>query len=341
MSFAHPVWFAAGALVLLLLVGYVLAQRRSRRHTLRFANLELLERVAPRRPGRRRHLPTALVLVGLISLTVALAGPTAEAKVPRNEATVMLAIDVSLSMEATDVSPNRLEAAQEAATQFVDDLTPGVNLGIVSFAGIATVLVAPTPDRAAAKAAIASLKLDERTATGEAIISCLQTIESFSRTLAGAGATAQAPTADGSTPDGSSQDGAEAPTTVPARIVLMTDGKRTVGRTEQDAAQRAADAKIPVSVIAFGTDNGSIDFQGERIPVPLDTASMQEIAQISGGDFHTAATTAELKSVYAELGEQIGYETQEKDVSRPWLIAGTIIVVLGAGAALVIGGRIP
>ena len=108
---------------------------------MRFANFELLERVAPRRPGRWRHLPTALVLVGLVLLTVAMAGPTAEAKEPRNRATVMLAIDVSLSMEATDVAPNRLAAAQEAATQFVDDLTPGVNLGIVSFAGIATVLV--------------------------------------------------------------------------------------------------------------------------------------------------------------------------------------------------------
>ena len=344
MSFAHPFWFAVGALVILLLVGYLLAQRRTRRHTLRFANLELLERVAPRRPGRWRHVPTALVLVGLISLTVALAGPTAEARVPRNEATVMLAIDVSLSMEATDVSPNRLEAAQEAATQFVDDLTPGVNLGIVSFAGIATVLVAPTPDRAAAKAAIASLKLDERTATGEAIISCLQTIETFSRTLAGGAAGTTPPAGqDGSgSGDGSGgTDGTAASPTVPARIVLMTDGKRTVGRTEQDAAQRAADARIPVSVIAFGTDHGSIEYQGEDIPVPLDTASMQEIAQISGGDFHTAASTEELKSVYAELGEQIGYETQEKDVSRPWLIAGTVIVILGSAAALVLTGRIP
>jgi Ca-activated chloride channel family protein len=339
MSFAHPIWFAAGGLVLLLLVGYLLALRRSRRHTLRFANLELLERVAPRRPGRWRHLPTALVLVGLISLTVALAGPTAEAKVPRNEATVMLAIDVSLSMQATDVAPNRLEAAQEAATQFVDDLTPGVNLGIVAFAGIATVLVPPTPDRAAAKAAIASLELDERTATGEAVISCLQAIESFSRTLAGSG-TGVPGTTGGATQDGA-QDTPQAPRTVPARIVLMTDGKRTVGRTEQDAAQRAAEAQIPVSVIAFGTDNGSIEFQGERIPVPLDTASMQEIARISGGDFHTAASTAELKSVYAELGEQIGYETQERDVSRPWLIAGTAVVILGAAAGLLIGGRIP
>ena len=322
MSFAQPFWLATGLVVLALGIGYLIAQRRTRRHTMRFANLELLDKVAPKRPGRWRHLPTALVLVGLVLLTIALAGPTADTKEPRNRATVMLAIDVSLSMEATDVAPNRLAAAQEAATQFVDDLTPGVNLGIVSFAGIATVLVSPTTDRAAAKQAIAGLTLDERTATGEAIISSLQTIDLFSKSLPGP--------ADGSDPG--------AP---PARIVLMTDGKRTVGRTEQDAAQRAADAKVPVSVIAFGTDNGSIVVNDETIPVPLDTDAMQQIAEISGGDFHTAATADELKSVYAQLGEQIGYEIKQQDVSRPWMIAGTALVIIGSAAALALTSRIP
>ena len=317
MKFAHPGWLVLGAVVLALAIAYVLVQRRRRRHTMRFANLELLEKVAPKRPGRLRHLPTVVVLAGLMLLVIALGGPTADAKVARNRATVMLAIDVSLSMEATDVAPNRLAAAQEAATQFVDDLTPGVNLGIVSFAGIATVLVSPTTDRTAAKQAIADLKLDERTATGEGIISSLQSIDQFSRTISGV-------------------DGP-----VPARIVLMTDGKRTVGREETEAAQRAKDAGIPISVIAFGTNHGSIDLDGSRIPVPLDTEAMQQIAQISGGDFHTAATTEELKSVYAELGEQIGYEIKQQDVSRPWVIAGTLALLLGAAAALVIGQRIP
>lgn len=323
MSFAHPWWLAGAALVIALAVGYVLAQRRTRRHTLRFANLDLLDRVAPKRPGRWRHLPPALLLVGLIGLTVAVAGPTAEAREPRNRATVMLAIDVSLSMEATDVAPNRLDAAKEAAKQFVDDLTPGVNLGVVSFAGIATVLVPPTTDRAAAKQAIDSLTLDQRTATGEAVISSLQTIEAFAKTVAPV----------------SQDDGGGAG--VPARIVLMTDGKRTVGRTEQDAAERAAQAKVPVSVIAFGTDHGYITVEGEQVDVPLDTEAMQQIAQISGGDFHTAATSEELKSVYSQLGEQIGYETKQQDVSRPWLIAGTVLVLLGAAAGLVIVQRIP
>ncbi len=320
MNFAHPWWLVAVVVVLALAAGYVLAIRRTRRHTLRFANLALLDRVAPRRPGRSRHLPTAVVLVGLLLLIIAMAGPTALTKVPRNRATVLLAIDVSLSMESTDVTPDRLDAAKEAATQFVENLPPGINLGLVSFAGTATVLVSPSTDRSAAVNAIANLKLDESTATGEAIFACLQTIDAFGKTLNAA---------DGST------------TAPPARIVMMTDGKRTVGRTEQEAAQQAASEHVPVSVIAFGTDHGTIDYQGTLVPVPLDTSAMQQIAAITGGDFHTAASEDELKSVYSELSDQIGYETKQQDVSRPWMIAGTILVMIGAAGALILGSRIP
>lgn len=320
MNLAHPWWLLAGIAVLGLVVGYVIAQLRANRHLLRFANLARLEQVAPKRPGRLRHVPVAVFMAGLILLVVALAGPTGEVKVPRNRATVMLAIDVSLSMEATDVAPNRLAAAKEAASQFVKDLTPGVNLGIVSFAGLSTVLVSPTTDRAAALKAIDNLKLDERTATGEAIMSCLQTIDIFGKTITAADGTSDPP---------------------PARIVMMTDGKRTVGRTEQEAAKAAAAAKVPVSVIAFGTDHGTVNLNGTIQPVPLDTSAMRQIASISGGDFHTAATAAELKSVYAQLGDQIGYETKQMDDSRPWLTAGVLCVLIGVAGSLALGGRVP
>lgn len=317
MTLAAPAFLAIGGVVLALALGYILMQRHTRRQTVRFASFELLEKVAPRRPGGTRHIGVAVVLVGLVLLVVAMAGPTADVKVPRNRATVMLAIDVSLSMEATDVAPNRLVAAKEAATAFVEDLTPGVNLGLISFAGIATVLVSPTTDRQPMIDAIDSLTLDERTATGEAIISAVQTIDMFARTIGGT-----------SEP-------------VPARIVLMTDGKRTVGRSEQDAAQRAKDAGIPVSVIAFGTEHASIDVDGRPVDVALDTAAMQQIARISGGDFHTAHSAAELKKVYEQLGEQIGYQIVHKDASRPWLIAGSIVVMLGVAVAVATSGRIP
>jgi Ca-activated chloride channel family protein len=317
VTFTAPAFFTIAGIVLALAVGYVLMQRHTRRQTVRFASFAMLEKVAPRRPGRSRHVGVAVVLVGLVLLVVAMAGPTADVKVPRNRATVMLAIDVSLSMEATDVAPSRLVAAKEAAKAFVTDLTPGVNLGLISFAGIATVLVSPTTDRAPALEAIDSLKLDERTATGEAIISAVQTIDMFSRTIGGS-----------SDP-------------VPARIVLMTDGKRTVGRTEQDAAQRAKDAGIPVSVIAFGTEHASIDVDGSRVDGALDTAAMPQIARMPGGAFHTAHSAAEQKQEYAELGEQIGYEIVHTGASRPWLIAGSLVVMLGVAVAVATSGRIP
>src|SRR5690606_14400519 len=172
-GFTSPWWLLLLFVVAALGGAYVLVQRRRQTNTLRFTNLELLEKVAPARPGRARHIPVALLLVGLVFLTVALAGPTAEQRVPRNRATVVLVIDVSLSMEATDVAPTRLAAAQEAAKQFADDLTPGINLGLVAFSGTASVLVSPTTNREATKSAIDNLQLSERTATGEAIFTAM------------------------------------------------------------------------------------------------------------------------------------------------------------------------
>ncbi|AZI58042.1 VWA domain-containing protein [Nakamurella antarctica] len=317
MKFAHPWWLGLGGVVLILLLGYIFVSARKKRHLLRFSSYELLEKVAPTRPGPLRHLPTAFMLIGMCLLTVAVASPTEEVKVPRNRATVMLAIDVSLSMESTDVAPNRITAAQEAATQFAQDLTPDVNLGIIAFAGVATVLLSPTTDRAQAEQAIADLKLDQRTATGEAIISGLQAIDVFTKTISGA----------------------EGPP--PARIVLMSDGKQTTGRDVFEAAQRAADQSVPISTIAFGTQGGSVSIEGKDQPVPVDEESMREIARISNGDFHSAASAAELKTVYSQLGEQIGFELKEQDNSRPWLIAGTLAVLLAGAASLVITQRIP
>jgi Ca-activated chloride channel family protein len=262
-------------------------------------------------------------------LTIALAGPMAEARVPRNRATVVLVIDVSLSMQATDVEPSRLAAAQAAAKSFADQLTPGINLGLVSFAGTAAVLVSPTADREPIKRAVDGLKLSESTATGEAIFASLQSVETFSQALAG-----------------SADDGPP-----PARIVLMSDGKQTVpgGVTPEEeprgsftAARAAQEAGIPVSTISFGTEYGSIEInRGERTAVAVDDASMQRIAELSGGQFFTAATEEELREVYAELGEQIGYETRRVDTSRPWLAGGALLLVVGVGTGLALGRRLP
>lgn len=333
MIFSEPGWLLLLLVVGLLVVAYLALLRRRRRDTLTFTNLELLERVAPRRPGWYRHVPAAALILAVAVLTIALAGPQAEAKVPRNRATVVLVIDVSLSMQATDVSPSRLAAAQAAAKAFADQLTPGVNLGLVSFSSSAAVLVSPTVDREPLKRAIDGLRLSPSTATGEAIFAAMQSVETFSLALAGA-----------------SSDGPP-----PARIVLMSDGKQTIpqqgdlgsGAPEEQergsftAAVEAANASIPVSTISFGTEYGSIDIDGQRTPVAVDDASMRRIAELSGGQFFTAATEEELRQVYAELGEQIGYETRRVDNSRPWLTGGALLLVAGVGTGLALGRRLP
>jgi Ca-activated chloride channel family protein len=322
-GFTASWWFLLLLIVAAVAAGYVVAQRMRRKRTMRFANLELLEKVAPKSQGWIRHLPAVLIILSLMLFTVALAGPTAQQKVPRNRATVMLVIDVSLSMESTDVAPTRLKAAQVAAKSFAQDMTPGVNLGLISFAGTATVLVAPTTDRAGVVKAIDNLKLAQSTATGEGIFAALQSIDSFSSVVGGANGPP------------------------PARIVLMSDGKQTVPddlyapRGAFTAAQAAKHAQVPISSISFGTSHGTVNIDGKDVPVSVDDASLSEIARLSGGDFYKAATAAELKKVYTDLGAQIGYELKNADASRPWLIIGTIILMIAAGSSLVLGQRLP
>ncbi|WP_067846961.1 VWA domain-containing protein [Nocardia lijiangensis] len=334
MSISHftaLIWLGFLAIVVLIALGYVLVQRSRHRQMLRFTNMELLEKVAPARPSPIRHVPIALMLVGLIFLTVAAAGPTAVKKVPRNRATVVLVMDVSLSMEATDVPPTRLQVAQEAGKEFVDGLTQGINLGFVTFAGTASVMVSPTTNRESVKAAIDNIKLAERTATGEGILTALQSIDTLATVLGGA------------------------ETPPPARVVLMSDGKQTVPddkdvdnpRHAFTAARLAKNKGVPVSTISFGTEWGSVeipdqDGQGsQRVKVPVDNDSLREIAQLSGGEFYTASSLEELTAVYDTLEEQIGYETTRGDASRPWLLLGMLVVAAGIVTGLLYRQRLP
>jgi Ca-activated chloride channel homolog len=321
--FSHPWWLLALLVVVALGAVYVWNERRRRRNTMRFTNLGVLEKIAPKRPGKVRHAPIALILVALTCLVIALAGPLTTEQVPRNRATVMLAIDVSLSMRATDVSPSRLQTAQQAATEFVDQLPPGINLGLVSFAGTATVLVSPTRDRETVKRAISTLQLAESTATGEAIQASLASIRSVATQI----------------------QGPEQPP--PGRIILLSDGKQTIPsdleapRGAFTAADQAKQQGVPVSAISFGTDYGEIEIEGRPVPVAVADSDMQEIARRSGGDFSKAASQQDLRATYDTLREQIGYESQEVDTGADWLMAGTILVVIGLGAAFALGARLP
>src|SRR5689334_11856415 len=322
-GFDHP-WFFLFLIAVLGLAGlYILVQLARRKRMLQFANMELLESVAPKRPSRWRHVPTILLVLSLVLFTIAMAGPTHDVRIPRNRAVVMLVIDVSQSMRATDVAPSRLAAAQEAAKQFVDQLTPGINLGLISYAGTATVLVSPTTNRDASKNAIDKLQVADRTATGEAISTALQAISTVGAVIGG-----------GDTPP-------------PARIVLMSDGKETVPSNPDNpkgaytAARAAKDQGVPISTVAFGTQYGFVEMNGQRTPVPVDDEMLKKIAQLSNGQSYTASDVEELMAGVANQQGQIGYETRTGDRSAGWLRLGALPVPLAAFAAFFIDRRLP
>jgi Ca-activated chloride channel family protein len=322
-GFEHP-WFFLFLLVVAALVAlYVAMQFARQRRILRFANMELLESVAPKRPNKWRHLSAILLIASLVLLSIAMAGPTNDVRIPRNRAVVMLTIDVSQSMRATDVEPSRLAAAQEAAKQFADQLTPGINLGLIAFAGTASVLVSPTTNREATKNAIDKLQLADRTATGEAIFTSLQAIATVGAVIGGG----------------------DAPP--PARIVLMSDGKETVPSNPDNpkgaftAARTAKDQGVPISTVSFGTPYGYVEINGQRQPVPVDDEMLRKIAELSGGSSYTASSLQQLKEVFTSLQDQIGYETIKGDASTGWLRLGALVLAVAALVALLINRRLP
>ncbi len=318
MSFNSPQWLWLLVAVAVVLAAYLVVQRRRKKYAARFSNVALLASVAPRRPGWRRHLTFGLLLVGLIVLTLGLAEPTAAVKVPRDRATVMLALDVSLSMQAQDVVPDRITAAKTAAKQFVDILPPRINVGLVKFGGEASVVVPPTIDRSSLKLAIDGLQLENSTAIGEAVYTCLDAVNVFGK----------ATTAQDDKP-------------APARIVLMSDGASNRGRTPAAAAASARQANVPVSTIAFGTDTGTVTIPGEgTAEVPADKATLRALAETTGGSFHTATSASELQSVYKDIGSQIGYTTTTRIISWRFLAVGLLFTLAAAATAMFWSGRL-
>ncbi|WP_320069659.1 VWA domain-containing protein [Micromonospora sp. RTGN7] len=305
IRFLQPWWLLAVLPVLALAALYGWRQLHRRAYAMRFTNVDLLRTLAPKGLGWRRHVSAVAFLLSLLVLGTALARPAMDTKEPLERATVMLAIDVSLSMQADDVAPNRLEAAQEAAKQFVAELPETYNLGLVSFAKSANVLVSPTKDRGAVTGAIDGLVLAEATATGEAVFTCLEAIRSVP--------------ADGA---------AGIP---PARIVLLSDGFRTSGRSVEEAAAGAQAANVPVSTIAFGTDTGQVDIGGQLQRVPVDRMALAELAETTKGYFYEAASVSELKKVYQDMGSSIGFRTEPREVTQ-WYAGIALLLALCAGA---------
>ena len=319
LNYTDPsrLWLLLGVAALVLV--YVVLQRRKREYAVRFTNLALLESVAPKRPGWRRHATAAAFIVALTALVVAVARPTHDEKVPRERATVIVAIDTSLSMEADDVSPSRLVAAQTAAKAFVDQLPSKINVGLVTFDGAARLEVPPTTDRSVVTDAIDELELHEGTAIGDAILVSLDAIKQ------------QAKRDDAGTD------------VIPARIVLMSDGKTTVGSPNERGVAAAREAEVPIATIAFGTDEGVITIPQEPlpVPVPIDEDALRQIAEDTGGSFFTATSESELQSVYANIGSSIGFDVEQREITT-WFVGAALLALLAtAGMSLAWFNRIP
>ncbi|GAA1898939.1 VWA domain-containing protein [Asanoa iriomotensis] len=291
-------------------------RRRRSRYAVRFTNLRLLDKVAPDRPAWRRHVPASLFLAMLALLVVGFARPTDEVRVPRERAVVMVAVDVSLSMTATDVAPDRLAAAKDAARGFVDGLPETFSVGLVGFAGSASVVVAPVTDRGVLDAGIERLADGgtgrQGTAIGEAIYASLD---------AAAGV-----------------DPADPP---PARIVILSDGSNTAGRDPDEAAAAALGAGVPVDTIAFGTAEGTISGPGGGQAVPVDGETLRAVAEQAAGSYHEAASAGELRAVYDDINTTVGYTTQIQDVSARFIGIALALAALAAIASMVWFARLP
>ena len=321
MSFATPALLWALLLIPFLAAAYLLAQRRRIKYAARFTNLDLLTNVVDASPGRRRHLPPALAIAALAALLLAMARPQTVEAVPREEASVVLAMDSSASMTATDVEPTRFDAAKSAASSFLDDLPERFKVGLVSFASSASVLQEPTDDRESVRESLNALDSDLGTAVGDAILRSVEL----------------APEGSGS----STTDDERA-----FSVLLLSDGASTTGSDPMDAVEVAKEAGVPIYTIALGTDSGTVDVTDEfgnsqTYAVPPDPETLKQIAEETGGQFFEAPTEADLQAVYDELGSQVGFEKKERELSAPFAGAGAALLLLGGTLSVLWFGRIP
>jgi Ca-activated chloride channel homolog len=315
MGFLNPgrLWWLL--VVAALAVAYVAAQQWRRRTTLRFTAIDLLDRVAPHRPGWRRHAVAGLYLVGLAVGVVAIARPIERETVrTESEGRIVVLFDVSLSMMATDVDPSRLEAAKQAARDFVDQVDPNVEVGLISFSGVVTNEVEPTLDRDAMDRGIDNLELAESTAIGDALVGGTRLLTNL---------------AD----NGGNEDVA------PGAIVLLSDGETTVGRPTAEGGRAAADAGVPVFTIAFGTPEGTITdpVSGQTVPVAVQPGPLQDVADETGGTAYEAATGSELADAYGKIQDSLGQtlgEEVETITELTWQWAAVALAILAAAWAL-------
>ncbi|MSQ70658.1 MAG: VWA domain-containing protein [Betaproteobacteria bacterium] len=329
-----------------LVAAYVYALRRKKKMAVRYASLMLVRSAVGPGQRYRRHVPPALFLLAMLAAIIAIARPTANVVLPADYLTLIMAMDVSRSMQATDVEPNRISAAQTAARAFIEELPRNVRMGIVSFAGTAIVVQTITDKHEDMLAAIDRFELQRATATGSGLLLSLAQLfpndgidleaavydSSFSR-YGGGGATIDRsrkarvekkdfkPFAPGSYTSGA--------------IVLLSDGRRTTGPDPLEVAKMAADRGVRVFTVGFGThEGGSIGFGGMSFYVRLDEETLKAIAHITGGEYFHAGTAADLRKVYQSLNSKFAMERQETEISALLSIAAVILVIAASVLSL-------
>ncbi|HSC24108.1 MAG TPA: VWA domain-containing protein [Casimicrobiaceae bacterium] len=344
MKFLWPEVLWALLAVPLLVGAYVYWLRRRKKGAVRYSSLDLVKAAMGPSDRIRRHLPPALLLLALTAMIIAVARPTALVTLPSEQQTIILAIDVSLSMGATDVDPNRMTAAQIAAKSFVDERPPNARIGIVAFGGNASLVQPPTNDKERLLEAIDRFDLQRGTATGSALYVALATL------FPDAGIDLEALTFPGGFYTDSSRGRRldPRPKTPPKPfkpvapgsntnqvIILMSDGRRTTGPDPLDAAKLAADRGVRVFTVGFGTAAGGlIGFEGWSVYVRLDEETLRAVADITRAEYFNASTSAELKKVYRDLNSKLVLERRNVEVTSLITMAAAMLVLFALGLSL-------
>ena len=342
MKFIWPSMLWLLLVLPLLVLAYRWILRRKRRTTVRLASINIVKLALGKGPGWRRHVPPLLLLAAFAALLLAIARPTATITLPLSERTIILAMDVSGSMRAEDVKPNRLVASQVAAKAFVENLPREVRVGVVSFAGTAAVVQAPTTSREDVLAAIDRFQLQRGTATGSGIILSLATLfpdhgieiqnitgqRNFpGRDIGKKDAKAFTPVAPGSYNS--------------AAIIMLTDGQRTTGPDPLDAAKMAAERGIRVYTVGIGTTSGEvIGFEGWSMRVRLDEETLKNVSVLTHGEYFYAGTAEDLKKVYESLSSRMVVERKDTEVSALFAALGGLLALVAAGLSLFWFGRV-
>jgi len=307
MIFRQPSLLLGLVVLAGLAVLYVLAQRRRHQFTLRFTDISLLQSVIGRQPGARRHLPPAFFLLGAAGLVLAMAQPVLNLMVARSDASVMLVIDTSGSMDATDVLPTRLDAARAAAHDLITQLPGNARVGLVSFSTLPTVASPLTDNRADVQSAIDSLQAGGATATGDALLLALRQLSPATRAPSNGRA--------------------------PAMIVLLTDGATNRGSSPMVAAAQAKAAGVSIVTVGIGSRNATVTVRGRDVG-GVDDQALQAIASATGGKYFFAEASGQLSQIYSSLGSQFGWRFVRFDATIPLIAVGTLVVVSGAVMSL-------